>query len=67
MSEAFPPAAAVLMRKDEKTAAVAQMLDRGLFIVKGGVDKAASALGVTRFTVYNYLDDLKSRASNQQS
>lgn len=49
------------MNKDEKTDAVETMLDRGLFIVKGGVEKAASALGVTRFTVYNYLEAVKAR------
>jgi hypothetical protein len=37
------------------------MFDRGLFIVEGGVEKAAEALGVTRFTIYNYLDAAKSR------
>jgi predicted transcriptional regulator YheO len=49
------------MSKDEKTAAVEMMLERGLFIVKGGVEKAAAALGVTRFSVYNYLDAIKAR------
>jgi predicted transcriptional regulator YheO len=49
------------MNKSEKTAAVESMLERGLFIVKGGVEKAAAALGVTRFTVYNYLEEVKSR------
>ncbi len=48
-----------MMDKAEKTAAVEMMLERGLFIVKGGVEKAAAALGVTRFTIYNYLDALK--------
>ena len=50
-----------MMNKDEKTAAVETMLERGLFIVKGGVEKAAAALGVTRFTIYNYLDAVKAR------
>jgi predicted transcriptional regulator YheO len=50
-----------MMNKDEKTAAVDVMLERGLFIVKGGVEKAAAALGVTRFTIYNYLDAVKER------
>jgi predicted transcriptional regulator YheO len=54
------------MSKDEKTAAVESMLDRGLFIVKGGVEKAAAALGVTRFTVYNYLDAVKARRVRPQ-
>ncbi len=47
------------LSKDEKVAAVAVMLERGLFVVKGGVEKAAAALGVTRFTIYNYLDTLR--------
>lgn len=47
------------MDKDEKTRAVETMLQRGLFIVKGGVERAAAALGVTRFTIYNYLDALR--------
>lgn len=48
-----------MMNKEEKVHAVEIMLQRGLFIVKGGVEHAASALGVTRFTIYNYLDTLK--------
>ena len=50
-----------LMNKDEKTLAVDAMKKNGLFIVKGGVERAAKALGVSRFTVYNYLDELKRR------
>jgi len=50
------------MDKEEKTAAVRTMQERGLFMVRGGVERAATALGVTRFTIYNYLDELKTRA-----
>lgn len=49
----------VLMNKQEKIAAVRTMQQRGLFIVKGGVAQAASALGVSRYTIYNYLDALR--------
>lgn len=55
------------MSKDEKVQAVDDMMHRGLFIVKGGVERAAQALGVTRFTIYNYLDTLKSRADEAPS
>ncbi|MCT9827748.1 helix-turn-helix transcriptional regulator [Pseudomonas veronii] len=51
------------MNKQAKVDAVRVMQDRGLFIVKGGVEKAATALGVTRFTVYNYLEQLRVDAS----
>lgn len=39
--------------------AVKNMQEKGLFLIKGGVEKAAAALGVTRYTIYNYLDELK--------
>ena len=47
------------LTKQAKVEAVRLMQERGLFIVKGGVEKAASALGVTRYTVYNYLEQLR--------
>lgn len=52
------------MDKDEKIHAVETMLERGLFSVKGGVERAAKALGVTRFTIYNYLEALRQRSAN---
>jgi HTH domain len=52
------------MGKDEKNHAVETMLQRGLFMVKGGVERAATALGVTRFTSYNYLDALRQRSAD---
>ncbi|MDU8599986.1 PAS domain-containing protein [Pseudomonas syringae] len=52
------------MNKRAKVEAVRAMQERGLFIVKGGVEKAAIALGVTRFTIYNYLEDIR---NHQQS
>jgi predicted transcriptional regulator YheO len=50
-----------LMNKEEKVQAVQAMLQRGLFMVKGGVEKAAAALQVSRFTIYNYLEALRQR------
>lgn len=50
-------------RADTKRAnlqAVKNMQEKGIFLIKGGVEKAAAALGVTRYTIYNYLDELKS-------
>ncbi|WP_417760129.1 helix-turn-helix transcriptional regulator [Shewanella sp.] len=48
--------------KEDKIAAVATMQSNGIFVVRGGVNRAAKALGVTRFTIYNYLDELKKRS-----
>lgn len=47
--------------KDDKLNVIKIMYERGLFLVKGGVDHAAKALGVSRFTVYNYLKELSYR------
>lgn len=49
--------------KQANLIAVSAMQQKGLFMMKGGVEKAAAALGVTRYTIYNYLDALKSPGS----
>ena len=53
------------MKKQAKLDAVRQMHERGMFIVKGGIEKAAAALGVSRYTIYNYLDEIKSMPPTQ--
>jgi len=45
--------------KPQKIDALKIMHDRGLFLIKGGIEYAADALGVSRFTIYNYLKELK--------
>jgi len=47
-----------LMDKQEKMQIVSELLRRGAFVIKGAVERVAHSLGVTRFTVYNYLDEL---------
>ncbi|MNE97027.1 hypothetical protein D3C80_1953170 [compost metagenome] len=56
------------MKKPQKVEAVRQMQDRGIFIVKGGIEKAAAVLGVTRYTIYNYLEQIRAteNASGQE-
>ncbi len=46
------------MSKAEKMAAVASMHERGLFVIRGSVERVAARLGVTKFTIYNYLDEI---------
>ena len=52
-------------RKQAKLAAVRRMQERGMFIVKGGIEKAAAALGVTRYTIYNYLEEIRSQPEQE--
>ncbi|MBB4857949.1 putative transcriptional regulator YheO [Novosphingobium chloroacetimidivorans] len=46
------------MSKAEKVAAVSAMNARGLFLIKGAVETVAQRLGTTKFTIYNYLDEI---------
>ncbi len=47
-----------LMRKKHKIEIVRELESRGFFMLKGAADKAASALRVSRFTIYNYLNEI---------
>lgn len=56
-----PGGSADSMRREDKIQAVGAMQRRGLFIVKGGVERAAAALQVSRYTIYNYMELLRQR------
>ncbi|MER7703188.1 helix-turn-helix domain-containing protein [Kitasatospora sp. NPDC097605] len=44
------------LERAEKQRVVALLEERGAFTVRHGVETVATALGVSRFTVYNYLN-----------
>ena len=47
------------MQKDDKLAVVQSLEDKGIFDVKGSVEYVAERLGVTNFTIYNYLKQVR--------
>lgn len=47
------------MNKDDKLHVVARLEDKGIFTVKSSVEYVAERLGVTNFTVYNYLKEVR--------
>jgi predicted transcriptional regulator YheO len=61
-----PGGTAASMKREDKIRAVGEMQRRGLFIVKGGVERAAAALNVSRFTIYNYMEQLRRREQTGQ-
>jgi predicted transcriptional regulator YheO len=61
-----PGGSAASMTREDKIQAVGEMQRRGLFIVKGGVERAAAALRVSRFTIYNYMEQLRRREQDGQ-
>ena len=48
-----------IMTKEDKMDAVRHMNGRGLFLIRASVDMVAANLAVSRFTIYNYLDELR--------
>lgn len=47
------------MLKDDKLELVRYLQKKGFFLVKGNIDKIARKLNVSRYTVYNYLSEIK--------
>jgi len=48
-----------LMKKVHKAAVVRVLDDAGYFLIKDSVDHLAGALDVTRYTIYNYLNEVR--------
>ncbi|MBP2240296.1 putative transcriptional regulator YheO [Cytobacillus eiseniae] len=48
-----------LMSLEEKVDCVRQLEEKGTFLIKGATDYVASVLGVSKFTVYNYLQKIR--------
>jgi predicted transcriptional regulator YheO len=48
------------MDKADKVRVVRALDDRSIFLIKGAVETVAQALNVSRYTIYNYLDEGRS-------
>ncbi len=51
------------MNFDEKTQLTRQLEEHGTFLLKGAVEQVAQMMGVTKFTVYNYLKKVRNNNS----
>ena len=47
------------MQKDDKLEVLRYLQKKGIFLVKGNIDKIAKKLNISRYTVYNYLSGIK--------
>jgi len=43
----------------EKQAAVRMLTERGAFLLRGAIDSIADTMGVSRITIYNYLNAIR--------
>lgn len=50
-----------LIRRQEKIELIRFMDEKGIFLVKGAVDKVAEQLGISKVTVYSYLDEVRKK------
>ncbi|WP_433274552.1 aminotransferase class V-fold PLP-dependent enzyme [Actinosynnema sp. CS-041913] len=48
-----------LMKKAHKSQVVRVLDEAGLFLIRDSVDYLAGVLGVTRYTIYNYLNEIR--------
>ncbi|MDD3655672.1 MAG: helix-turn-helix transcriptional regulator [Atribacterota bacterium] len=55
-----------LMQKEDNLRVVEKVDEKGGFLIKGAVDQLAFKLNVSRYTVYNYLEEIKARKKNQE-
>jgi predicted transcriptional regulator YheO len=47
------------MTKEEKVSIVKLLDEQGAFLIKGAIDYVAKVLCVSRYTIYNYLDEIR--------
>lgn len=52
-----------VMKRHEKIELIRFMDEKGIFLMKGSVEKVASLLGISKVTVYSYLDEIKNKTS----
>lgn len=49
------------LKRREKINLIKFMDEKGIFLIKGSVDKVADKLGISKVTVYSYLDEIKKK------
>jgi predicted transcriptional regulator YheO len=54
-----------LMKKEHKLRVVAALQDQGMFLIRDSVETVATSLEVSRFTIYNYLNEIGAGQGDQ--
>ncbi|MDW7740610.1 MAG: helix-turn-helix domain-containing protein [Bacillota bacterium] len=63
---AYPyyPEFGIIGTKEDKIKIVSLLDDRGVFLVKGAVEQVAKDLVVSKYTIYNYLEEARVAKNN---
>lgn len=56
-----------LLDREEKVALMRALDDRGYFLIRGSVEEVAKRLGISRFTVYSYLEEVRKGSPRSDS
>ena len=54
-----------MLSLEEKIECVRMLQDKGAFLIKGSTEYVASVLGVSKFTIYNYLQKIRTQIEYQ--
>lgn len=54
-----------MMQKEDKLMVVNIVDKKGGFLIKGAINQLASEISVSRYTIYNYLDELKTKKKRE--
>ena len=54
-----------MMQKEDKLMAAKIVDEKGGFLIKGAINQLAAEISVSRYTVYNYLDELKTKKKRE--
>ena len=49
------------MTREDKVAIVAYLEAKGAFLIRYSVERVAELLGMTKYTIYNYLDEIRKK------
>ncbi len=51
------------LRRDEKVEMIRFMEQKGIFLIRGTIDRVAEKLNISKVTVYSYIDEIKEKHS----
>jgi predicted transcriptional regulator YheO len=54
-----------MMQKEDKLMVAKIVDEKGGFLIKGAINQLAAEINVSRYTVYNYLDELKTKKKRE--
>ncbi|SFD87210.1 Predicted transcriptional regulator YheO, contains PAS and DNA-binding HTH domains [Lentibacillus persicus] len=55
--------AATLLERDEKIDVIRELEKKGAFLIKGSTEYVASVMGVSKYTIYNYLQKVRTEVN----